>query len=400
MTAAPPRPGGDRVAAERWFLRHGLPSVLTPRARWRRLWSRSAPTLAALAVLLVAIGAVSAVSGGAEVDIDADLTRADVVVLAVVALAPLLAGVAAWLMGRIAGDGARRTIGVAAVAVGALAAAVGGPANDVPGDLVATALGVGAVLTATGLGLGSVLGWAVRLTLTRLGSVGDLFTRALPVLLLTVLVFFNGPVWSMAATIGRGRMWLLIALLASIAGAFVFTGVVERVRAALRSNPTDAGGNDGDAGSDVGTEPTAAAAALAGTPFAAMPAGGSVPPLTRGERANVVFVVAAAQFVQLAVVAAVTSVIFLAIGLVAVTPRLLTRLTVDGDPQGTLLGMTLPIPQALIHVAMFLGALTFMYVSARSVGDGEYRSRFLDPLIEDLRTVLLARSRYRAALAR
>jgi hypothetical protein len=45
---------------------------------------------------------------------------------------------------------------------------------------------------------------------------------------------------------------------------------------------------------------------------------------------------------------------------------------------------------------MFLGALTFMYVSARSVGDGEYRTEFLDPLVDDLRLNLVARNRYRA----
>lgn len=35
-----------------------------------------------------------------------------------------------------------------------------------------------------------------------------------------------------------------------------------------------------------------------------------------------------------------------------------------------------------------------MYVSAQSVGDGEHRHEFLDPLIEDLKLTLLARSRY------
>ena len=44
-----------------------------------------------------------------------------------------------------------------------------------------------------------------------------------------------------------------------------------------------------------------------------------------------------------------------------------------------------------------LAALTFMYVSARAVGDADYRTRFLDPLIDDLRLTLVARSRYRAA---
>ena len=43
--------------------------------------------------------------------------------------------------------------------------------------------------------------------------------------------------------------------------------------------------------------------------------------------------------------------------------------------------------------------MTFMYVSARAVGDDDYRTRFLDPLIDDLRLTLVARSRYRAAVA-
>ena len=41
----------DRRAAERWFLRHGLPCVLRPGILARRVWSRSAPALAAFAVI-------------------------------------------------------------------------------------------------------------------------------------------------------------------------------------------------------------------------------------------------------------------------------------------------------------------------------------------------------------
>jgi hypothetical protein len=37
-----------------------------------------------------------------------------------------------------------------------------------------------------------------------------------------------------------------------------------------------------------------------------------------------------------------------------------------------------------------------MYDSARAVVDGEYRARFLDPLIDDLKLTLVARDRYRA----
>jgi len=119
-------------------------------------------------------------------------------------------------------------------------------------------------------------------------------------------------------------------------------------------------------------------------------------PLTRGERFNVVFVVAASQILQIATVAVVTASIFFTLGLLLLSPPVRAEWTKNSPDQGTMLGMTLPVPQALIHVTMFLGALTFMYVSARAVGDGEYRKDFLDPLIDDLRLTLVARNRYRA----
>lgn len=72
------------------------------------------------------------------------------------------------------------------------------------------------------------------------------------------------------------------------------------------------------------------------------------------------------------------------LGLILLSPELLAEWTRNGSSDGTLLGMTIAVPQALMHVTLFLAALTFMYVSARAVGDGEYRSQFLDPLIDDL----------------
>ncbi len=42
------------------------------------------------------------------------------------------------------------------------------------------------------------------------------------------------------------------------------------------------------------------------------------------------------------------------------------------------------VPQSLIDMALSVCALTFMYVSARSVGDDEYKRDFPTPLIEDL----------------
>ena len=98
-------------------------------------------------------------------------------------------------------------------------------------------------------------------------------------------------------------------------------------------------------------------------------------------------------------VAVVIALIFFVLGLILLNPELLAAWTRNGRRDGTIVWMTVPVPDALIQITLFLGALTFMYVSARAVGDGDYRSHFLDPLIDDLRTTLVARNRYRTATA-
>jgi hypothetical protein len=134
---------------------------------------------------------------------------------------------------------------------------------------------------------------------------------------------------------------------------------------------------------------------LIGTPFEDMREPVEPDPLTTAEWLNVVFILAATQIAQILMVAIVTASLFFVLGLIVLSPELLAAWTRNGSSDGQLLGMTLPIPQSLIHITLFLGALTFMYISARAVGDGEYRSRFLDPSIDDLKLTLLARNRYR-----
>ena len=129
-----------------------------------------------------------------------------------------------------------------------------------------------------------------------------------------------------------------------------------------------------------------------------MPDPVDAPPVTRGERLYVVFVAAASQIAQVLMVAIVTASIFV-LGLLTLSQPIVADWTKHAAVQGTMLGMTLPVPQPLIHVTMFIGAMAFMDVSARAVGDGEYRAQFLDPLIDDLRLTLVAHNRYRAHLS-
>jgi hypothetical protein len=110
-------------------------------------------------------------------------------------------------------------------------------------------------------------------------------------------------------------------------------------------------------------------------------------------------VLATSQLAQILLVAVVTATVYLILGLIVLTPSLLNEWTHTYKSTATVLGFTLPLPDSLIHLTLFLGALTFMYISARAASDVEYRSTFLDPLIEDLHTTLIARNRYRGAVA-
>ncbi len=367
------------TAAESWFLHRGLPWVLTRRARWRRIWPRSAPALAAYATLQACVLVVYSIVGGGDIDITGNPTPAEWVVLVIVALVVPLMALVGWLVSRLRSGRTR------AVAAGVSVAIVAGEAMIVTGvsELLQEAVVIVAVLILTGCGLGSVVGWAVRMMLSHFATVGALAVRALPVVLLTALVFFNTYVWLMAATISGTRLGLAMAFLIAIAAAFVTSATLERVRPMLHSTtvlPKDT-------------------ARLADTPFSTMPDVRNSAPLKKSERLNVVFVLATSQLAQIMVVAVVTTAIYLTLGLIIMSPSLLNEWTHTYTSTATVLGWTLPVPDSLIHMCLFLGALTFMYISARAASDAEYRSTFLDPLIDDLHTTLIARNRYRNAIA-
>lgn len=363
-------------AAESWFLARGLPAVLPLRSRSRHLLARMAPALAAYATVIVVLLVVYLITGSSEVAIDGAPTASERVVLAVLVLVLPAAVLVGWLIARVHGRRAKSALAIGSLVVAALAGLIQGGASHLVGTGVV--LVVVAVLTATGVG--AVLSWAVRLTMSQVAAMGGLFIRALPVMLLTVVLFFNSYVWLMAASISRPRLWLAVLFLIAVTCAFIASTSHARVGPMLES---------------IGS-PHQGVHDLSGTPFEAVPDPPVDDPLTRTEHLNVVVVFAAAQVAHLLMVAVCTSAIYFVLGLILLTPTVLAKWTGDGAADGTVLGMTIPVPQSLIHMTMVLIATTFMYVAARSVGDEEYKRDFLGPLIEDLHTTLLARNRYRA----
>jgi len=268
-----------------------------------------------------------------------------------------------------------------AVAIIALGVVFGGPSARILENLIIWGALVGTVLVLTATGVGSILGWAVELTLTNLAYAAGMFVRALPVVLLTFLVFFNTYVWLMTSLISRGRLWLGMGFLFLIAAAFLVSSTLTEVRPLLRAPGAVAGDAD----------------KLAGTPFEGVPDPSDSRGLSLGERLNTVFVVAASQVVHVLTVAILTGTVFFVLGLILVNPSVLDAWTRGaGRPDGRLLGMTLPIPDSLIQTTMLLTSITFMYLAAKAVTDTQYRAQFLDPILDDLRLTIVALGRYRS----
>lgn len=366
-----------RRAQERWFLDRGLPSVLTRRARLRAVWRRSAPCLAFAATIAACSAATYLLTGRHEY-VGAPVAVQRIGLAVALVSIPVGAGIG-WVVARKLTDHAEAGVST----VSAVIALVGGAVKGLTfgqhfGYLVWGLVSIAFVVVLTASGLGSVLGWAVRLAGTQIVAVWGLLVRALPVVLLSVLVFFDTAVWDLAASISTARFLWALAIFVVIAAAFVVQGTMDHAKPTLMA----------------ATASSRHAERLADTPFEDMPDPAEVRPLARGERFNIIFILAATQLARILTVAFSTWLLFFMMSLVLITPELLRDWSAHTPTHGTLLGYPIPVAEAVIKMTLFLGALTFMYVSARAVGDGEYRYQFLDPLIDDLKLTLLARNRY------
>ena len=371
----------ESEAAERWFLARGLPAVLRPGALVRRVWSRSAPALAAMAVFALNSIIVVKISGMHTIDIDGRPNLAEGFVLAMLVLVIPSAAVTGWFVAKVDSIPRRVMIANLSLVVATLGAVFGGPSARIPVNLMFWGATVGIILVLTATGVGSIIGWAAELTLTNLAYAAGMFVRALPVVLLTFLVFFNTYVWLMTSLISRGRLWLGMCFLFLIAAAFLVSSTLTEVRPLLAA--------PGAVASDADR--------LVGTPFEGISDKSDSRGLSLGERLNTVFVVAASQVVHVLTVAAMTGMVFFILGLLLVSPPVLDAWTRgNGRPDGHLLGMTLPIPDSLIQTTMLLSAITFMYLAAKAVTDTQYRAQFLDPILDDLRLTIVALGRYRS----
>jgi hypothetical protein len=239
------------------------------------------------------------------------------------------------------------------------------------------------VLLGVYVGAGSILAWGLRCAYRQLGTVGTMATRALPLLVIVVLfAFFSTEMWQIANELSRERMWWLVAVFAVLAVLFMIAVLREELRTMV----------DDAASSGLPALPDK----LADLGVADSPTG--TQPLAHGERANLMLVLFLAQALQIAMLAVLVFCLFIGLGMLAIHPNVVDDWLGPGTSTeyGTLFGITLPVPNALVQLSIFLSVFSGLYFTASAATDPVYRKAFFEPLVTDVRVSLAVRHAYLA----
>ena len=374
----------DIQLVHEWFLHRGLPLVLTRRVRSRDLIERSAPMVSGVGALTAVTMLLAEVTGDAP-DYGYALR------LGIIAVALVAAPFALYLLhrsGTTRGEAGRRTAALLVMAVFVVLMPVTASgwtraaATEVPLFVLITLLAI----WLTYLGFGSIASWAFRFAWVQLGALGTLMSRALPLLMLTVVVYFTGELWQLSARMTRQRLWQVIGFLALVALIFVVTTIRDEVQA-LRDDRA------------ASTDPKAL---LAGTPLAdGLTDDPARTPLSRAEQFNVVAIMVLSQAIQVVFFTAGLFAFFLALGIIAIPYDVAVLWSAEetcavGQPPcaGTWFDIHIPIPQTVVHTSLFVAVLSGLYFTVSTSVDPLYRQRFFEPLIADVAVSLAGRDAY------
>jgi hypothetical protein len=270
-----------------------------------------------------------------------------------------------------------------AVLLGAVVGVLVGLAGDVSGALSLGLVAAGAVVglyAATTLRVTVIARWAVGRTLSSLGLMVPLVTRALPLLLLFVtFLFINTEVWMVADSLDPGVLALAVLFFAALAVGFLLVRLPEEMDRV-----------------DDDVDPGRLAARTEGTPLAADAAevfeGADPSELSRLvevaglQKWNLVLVLLVAQVLQVLLLSAAVLVFFLVFGSVVMQPSVVS--TWLGREVGT---VTVP----LVKVSVFLAGFSGLYFTVYAVTDETYRQQFFTSITRELERAVAVRAVYR-----
>jgi hypothetical protein len=206
-----------------------------------------------------------------------------------------------------------------------------------------------------GIGLLSILAWAGRRTLAQLAASLVLLTRAVPVLLIfMILLFLTTEVWQVFSDISDAKLAGVVVLFGALGSVFVAARLPNEVR---------------DLERDVGVDP----------------------PLRRRQRFNVGLVMFVSQGLQVLVVSLLVGLFFVAFGVLALTPHVIDE-WIGARPHAVAGQAWLSVE--LLRVSGALAAFSGLYYAISVLTEDEYRKEFLDDVETSLRETFIDRARY------
>jgi hypothetical protein len=219
------------------------------------------------------------------------------------------------------------------------------------GNLLLLALIYGIV----GIGLLSIVRWAAGRLVSQLAASLVLLTRAVPVLLIFMIVLFiNTEMWQVFSDVSDPALVGVVALFLAVGSVFIASRLPREVRALEVEVAAD-------------------------------------PPLTPRQRFNVGLVMFVSQGLQVLVVAVLVGAFFVAFGALAITPDVVET-WIEAKPHA--IAGHPALSEELVKVSSALAAFSGLYYAIAVLSDATYREEFLEELQTSLRETFGDRARY------
>ena len=375
----------DRAGVERWFLRRGLPHLISDYRATEDVYTRAAPLLIVI-FFLSTVGALRSEWSAAA--------NTAAVVGGFVLLVALIA-----LVNRPRGRRPlQRPDSVGAVELGVFV--LGPPlmvlavSGNLPNALVSL-LVLGSILAIISIGasFGAVpmVRWGIVQAAHQIGDVANLVIRTLPILLIfSVFLFINAEIWQVSADLTNTGLLSVVALLVALGSGFLLFRIPRVVSEIARF--------DDDA---------EVRACLPGTVEVAVDGPVEVDvPLGRNARWNVGLVLTVSQGLQILLAALAIFGFYVLFGVAAIGEATIDQWVVGGVERADvisrfeLLGQERLLTAAHLRTAAFIGAFGGLHVTVAALTDATYREEFAEEVIADVRAALAVRLAYLSALAR
>ncbi len=378
----------ERTATERWFVQRGLPHAIEDYSATEDVLTRAAPFLTAVFFLEVFASFDDRFQGWRQA-------------LAFAAAVAILVGAVAAvnrLRGRLAFQ-LPDQVGVIELGLFVFVPAVLPVLfSDEPGTRFLVLVAINVVIlaltyVATSYGLVPMIGFGARQLTLRIGGLGQLVARGLPLLLLfTTFVFLNAEMWQVASDFDAVFYGISLGFLVLTAVGFV----------ALRAPRVVAELEQFDSWGHVCRYAARTDAPIRGRAPSDPDAAVSIPPLERTDRVNLSLLVIIAQMVQVVLVALVIGLFYVGFGLLAVRRATIGQWTTsEVDPLATvdLFGAEVVVTWEHFAVAGFIAVFSGLQFAVAMLTDATYREEFYEDVTSEIRETLAVRALYHDGLA-